>query len=499
MQKARLRKIASASLGAMMAVSALAGCGSSGGSASTSSNAANTEATAASTVSTESSTASVTEAAAAAATEDVKSAYPDLTGKTVTMMAWWSGGEQEAGQAKVDLCEKELGVTIDANYIPYDEYLSKLNTLSAAGQMPDVFALPEGNVYQWASEGQVMDLAPAYKDAGIDLDKTYIPQVLFRQGEHVWGVGYDIASLFLYYNKDLFDAAGVEYPSSDASNPWTWDQYVDAAKKLTKDMNGKTPNDDGFDYDNVATYGTLMPTSWVKFVPLLHTNGTGILNDDGTALGFTSPEGIEVFQSIADLSLKEKCAPTAAIAQSAFSDASTMLMNGQVAMQIDGSWAMSSYVNEGFDIGVAAVPMFKEPGDIAWCCGFCVNPNTKDTEAALAVHRWFTDFSNYIDACDQAGLGLGGLPQSYSVYNSEDYIAKWKKLHSEAMVETAQSVFNESTTVLGDNVTVKNFPQIADDVLVPALDNVWSGDETAETAVNSIKDKASSYVDGFWN
>ena len=75
MQKARLRKIASASLGAMMAVSALAGCGSSGGSASTSSNAANTEATAASTVSTESSTASVTEAAAAAATEDVKSAF----------------------------------------------------------------------------------------------------------------------------------------------------------------------------------------------------------------------------------------------------------------------------------------------------------------------------------------------------------------------------------------------------------------------------------------
>jgi multiple sugar transport system substrate-binding protein len=98
-------------------------------------------------------------------------------------MAWWSGGEQEAGKAKVEACEKELGCTINATYVPYDEYLSKLNTLAAAGQLPDVFALPEGNVFDWGSQGMLMDLAPEYAAAGVDIDSTYVKPSIFRDSD----------------------------------------------------------------------------------------------------------------------------------------------------------------------------------------------------------------------------------------------------------------------------------------------------------------------------
>ena len=61
-----------------------------------------------------------------------------------------------------------------------------------------------------------------------------------------------------------------------------------------------------------------MPTDWVKFIPLLHTNDSGILNEDGTALGISSDAGIEVIQSIADLGNKIHCAPSNAMAKGAF-------------------------------------------------------------------------------------------------------------------------------------------------------------------------------------
>lgn len=423
----------------------------------------------------------------------------DLTGKTISLMAWWDGGEQEAGKAKVEACQNELGCTIDANYIPYDEYLSKLNTLAAANSMPDIFALPEGNVFDWGAQGMLLDLAPVYADAGVDLKGTYITPAIFQNGDNVWAVGYDITTMFLYYNKDMFDAAGIDYPSNDASNPWTWEEYVDAAKKLTTDGAGLTPNDDGFDYNSVVAFGTKMPTTWVSFLPLLHSNGVGILTDDGSDFGFTQPEGIEVFQAIADLAAVEQCAPTAAMAQSAFSDTSTMLMNGQLGMLIDGGWAMSNYVNEGFDVGLAAVPIFDHPADIAWTCGFCVSAETADPNAAVEVHKWFTDFTNYIDACESAGTALGGIPQTYSVYDDDAYMAKWEQLHSPDMVEAANSILNADTTVLGDNVRVKNFPSIADDTLIPQLDKVWYGEMTAEEAMSTMADTCAQWLDGYWN
>ena len=84
----------------------------------------------------------------------------------------------------------------------------------------------------------------------------------------MWGSGCNVATIALYYNKDLLKEAGVEFPTTDADNPWTWTEFVENAKKLTTDGSGKHPGDDGFDTDNVSVYGTMMPTDWVIFTPL---------------------------------------------------------------------------------------------------------------------------------------------------------------------------------------------------------------------------------------
>lgn len=419
----------------------------------------------------------------------------------VTFYSWAADAEQEFEKAIVAQYEEEHpDVDIVENYIPYAEYLSKINTMVAADSLPDIFKLPEGNVFEWGEKGQLLDLKPLYEAAGVDPAEIVIDSTIFSTEDHIWSVGNNTTTMCMYYNKDMLEAAGVEAPSTDAADPWSWDEFVEAAKKITKDASGKGPDDEGFNPDDIITYGTMMPTGWTSFVALLHTNGVGVLNEDGTELAINSEAGIEVLQSIADLGNKIHCAPGQAMAKGAFADTSTMLMNGQVAMVVDGAWALSNYTNEGFDVGVAPLPAFKEAGDMSWTCGTCMNPKAAENEAAFAFYQYFTDFENSITAAVEKGVSLGGMPHSLSVFdggeNEQQWISTYTKVDATQMCEAMKNILTAETTVLGDNVRVKNFPVIMDNTIVPALDNVWLGEITAEEALAEID--LSDAVEGYW-
>ena len=251
----------------------------------------------------ESAAAGGTDAAADAGQADIQ-ADKSSSGKkkTVTFYMWAADAEQEFDKAIVAQYEKEHpDIDIEENYIPYAEYLSKINTMAAAGSMPDIFNLPEGNVFEWGEKGALLDLKPLYDAAGVKPSDVSVDSAIFATDENVWSVGYNVTTMCMYYNKELLEQNGIELPSTDASKPWSWEEFVENAKKITKDANGNGPEDAGFDPDNIMVYGTMMPTDWTKYIALLHTNDAGILNEDGSALSISSDAGIEVIQSIADL------------------------------------------------------------------------------------------------------------------------------------------------------------------------------------------------------
>lgn len=423
-------------------------------------------------------------------------------GKQVVSFYSWAGdSEQEFEKAIISLYEKEHPeVDIEENFIPYAEYLSKINTMVAANSLPDIFKLPEGNVFEWGEKDQLLDLKPLYEASGVSPEDIAIETAMFSTGDHIWSVGNNVTSMYLYYNKEMLEANGVEFPGTDAANPWSWDEFVDAAKKCTRDGNGKCPDDEGFNPDDIITYGTKMPTDWVGFVPLLHTNGVGVLNEEGTELAINSEAGIEVIQAIADLGNKIHCAPVQAMAKGAFADSSTMLMNGQIAMLVDGGWALGNYTNEGIDVGLAPIPAFKEAADISWTCGTCMSKNAAENKAAFEFYQFFTDFANSITAALENDVSLGGLPHTPSVFdggeNEQKWISTFTKVDATKMCEAVKNVLIADTTVLGDNVRVKNYPVIMDNTLVPALDNVWLGEATAEEALSAID--LSEAIDGYW-
>ena len=428
-------------------------------------------------------------------------AFADGEKTKVTFYMWAADAEQEFDRAIVAQYEEEHpDIDIEENYIPYAEYLSKINTMAAAGSMPDIFNLPEGNVFEWGEKGALLDLKPLYDNAGVKPEDVSVDSAIFSTDSQIWSVGYNVTTMCMYYNKDMLTEAGIDLPSTDAASPWSWDEFVENAKKITKDSNGNGPDDEGFDPDSISVYGTMMPTDWVKFVALLHTNGVGILNEAGDALGINTPEGIEVIQAIADLGNTIHCAPSSAMAKGAFSDASAMLMNGQVAMVIDGGWALANYTNEGFDVGVAPMPAFQQAADISWGAGLCMSPNAAENEAAFDFYQYFTNFTNSIDAALNQGVSLGGLPQTLEVFdggeNEQKWISTYSKVDATEMCETFKNILQADTTVLGDNVRVKNFPVIVDNTIVPALDSVWLGETTAEEALTSLD--LSDSIGGYW-
>ncbi|MDR1047182.1 MAG: extracellular solute-binding protein, partial [Treponema sp.] len=280
--------------------------------------------------------------------------------KTITFYTWWADAERAMGEAIVAEFEKaNPNLRVEQNYVAYNDYHSKINTLMASGVPADVFQLNEFLIKEWGSKDVIQDQRPYYLAAGINPEEFSLSSGTFSTGQKLWAISYGVTTIALFYNKNMLRDAGITPPPEDVTKPWTWEQYVAAAKKLTRDANGRTPNDAGFNYDNLIQYGTVMPTSWIYVLPLLYTGNSSVANSAGTALEITSPAGIRIVQSIANLALVDKVAPTVAMTNTnAFSSLPTMLMNGQLGMFIGGTFQFPDFKNEGYDVGIAQIPSF---------------------------------------------------------------------------------------------------------------------------------------------
>lgn len=115
------------------------------------------------------------------------------------------------------------------------EYRERILTSMAAGAPPDVFLLDNIDVPAFADRGVLLDLRPFLGRLGVDLadyDSTVL--AIFRRGDAVYALPKGYTPMVVAYNRDLFDRAGLPYPAAD----WTWDEFLAAAKALTRDTDG---------------------------------------------------------------------------------------------------------------------------------------------------------------------------------------------------------------------------------------------------------------------
>lgn len=368
--------------------------------------------------------------------------------------------------------------------IPYPEYHSKLNTLIAAGECPDLFYITEMEAVDWGQKGISMDLKPLYAEKGIDMESYYIPSSLWGADGKIYGLSYGMVNIVTFFNKELFDEQGVPYPSQDGLNPIQWDDFVKLAKRMTIDGNGKHADEEGFDPNNIVTYGVRgLSADGIALMALAHSNGGSFFTEDGMDLALDTPESLEVLQAVADLSLVDHASPLAAMA-SALPGRIQMLKDKQVAMLIDGSYRFPSFAAEGMaDVGVAPMPYFKTPTTSSWASCTEISATTKHPKEAFEFFEWFAN------PAKNPGNIKSNYPNVAAYYTDPTLREEWFKLAGfEGDLQTIiPSTMDPKVAITPEACYIKNASLMLNENIMPTLDKLWLGELDAKATVEEIR------------
>ena len=163
--------------------------------------------------------------------------------KTLTV-AIWDNGQKAGLQEIMDEFTKETGIKTELQVVEWSSYWTLLEAGASGGDMPDVFWMHSNEAVRYMSNDMLLDLTDKIADSS-EIDPANYPEDiwgLYTYDDKYYAVPKDVDTIALWYNKTLFDEAGLEYPTAD----WTWDDVTEAAKKLTKD--------DGSQYGLVLQY-----------------------------------------------------------------------------------------------------------------------------------------------------------------------------------------------------------------------------------------------------
>jgi len=290
-------------------------------------------------------------------------------------------------------------ISIEIKKIPakgWPEYYQKVVTQMAAGKGPDIGRIAESHLPQLISNEHVVDITK-YLDS---LDMSLYFEASFNNSaysdEKYFGVPSGIYYMLMYYNKDLFDAAGLSYPSSDWSNPISFEETREISKKLTT---GEGANKK-FGFSAGPYMGFMGMYS-------MSNDGQNVFYEDGTcALGST--ETREVYKWFDSMLKTDYSMPRPT--DTKIMGAMDMFKAGRVGMIVDGTWWHSSIKNDikDFKVGIAAVPAGKGTAySSMFVDSFIMFAGTKHEEEAWEAIKAIISKDGF-DAL--AATGVGGLP-----------------------------------------------------------------------------------------
>jgi len=262
----------------------------------------------------------------------------------ITYSIWGDPAELSNQQALVDAFMAEHpDITVDVRVSDWDAYWTALQTSMAGGDAPDVFAMDGPLFPDYQSRGVLLDLAPYIERDGFDvsaLADAGVAHFTTADGGQ-YGLPRDLNVVALYYNKAMFDAAGIPYPDES----WDWDKLVEVGKQLTLDADGNgQPEQWGF-----YTETTDMENYWSE---LVWQAGGDIVSEDRTQTLLGSEEAVTGLQFLQDLIWTHKIMPPADITLQ-LGDA---FEQGVAAMESNGSWLVPTHLAAGIDLGIAPLP-----------------------------------------------------------------------------------------------------------------------------------------------
>lgn len=297
-----------------------------------------------------------------------------------------SGGNEETLQKMYEAFHEEYpNITVEIETIAYNDYFTQLQTRVSGGTAPDCYELNIENFAAYANKGALAEIT------GVDfsgLDETSLNA--FNVDGKQYGLPGKFSNVVLFYNKDLFDQAKIDYPTAD----WTQDDLQKAAEAI------RALGDD--------IYGYYQPLTYNEFYKVVAQFGGSLLNADKTEFTINAPENVAAAQMMADRILVSNVQPNE-VQMGGIGDWD-LFMSGRLGMMPTGIWAFNTFA-EGckFDWDIAVEPGMKQKATHFFSDACVINNASDKKEAAATWITWLTSSDKAAAIRIEAGWDLPAI------------------------------------------------------------------------------------------
>ncbi|MDR1971044.1 MAG: sugar ABC transporter substrate-binding protein [Treponema sp.] len=295
---------------------------------------------------------------------------------------------------------KNSGIKVVQHIIANDDYDDKIKVLTAgtSGEMDALWIRTPAQTQQYITNNALVDLTPFAAESGLNL--APIRESSLKGAADSSGKFYGLPTTgscwMIFYNKDLFDARGLDYPIN-----LTWDQYLDLAKELTYTEGGK------------KYWGGLCPP-WT-------------MNLGASAAGeyLTAPEPMPLTRRYAQvlhrMYVDDKSHPGIAEMSVGTFDITSVFQAGSTYMMIMGDWSFT--METPFTFGVAPLPVFPEAqkeASVGQASYYCIPRNSRHQKEAY----------QFIEFCTTSAEGTSVYARYKNVpsYSTAEASAEYRKL-----------------------------------------------------------------------
>lgn len=315
-------------------------------------------------------------------------------------------GTQEipAWQGMVDAFNKQSPtIKVKLERLPggWNEFTQKMMVRVAGGVPSDIGRMGPLFIAGFEKVGALVDLMPFIEEEEFDLTQYWESAInAYKKGGHMYGFPAGIYTQAAFYNKSMFDEAGLPYPSTDwKDDTWNLSKMVEYAEKLTK---GEGPT------KQFGMYIEIRPerSTWY-----LWNNGADFINEEKTKSTVTEPAAIEALQLIQDLIWKYEVATTPVNYK--VLGMLDLFMTGRVGMFQSGQWMLPGLAEiKDFKWGVAPYPAGKAGrSTMIWADSYTIFEGAKHPKEAWEVIKFFSGEGGNV----LAKYGIMGTPVSKSV------------------------------------------------------------------------------------
>lgn len=364
-----------------------------------------------------------------------------------------SGGNEETLQAMYEAFQKEYpNITVDIETVAYADYFTQMQTRVAGGTAPDCYELNIENFAAYSSKGVLAEIT------GVDtsgFNQTALRA--FNVDGKQYGVPGCFSNVVLIYNKDLFDQAGIGYPTND----WTWDDAQAAAEKI------RALGDD--------IYGIYAPITYNEFFKVAAQFGGSLLNKDKTKFTINSAENIAAANMMVDRVMKSNVQPTEK--QMGGLGDWDLFESGRLGMITTGIWAFNTFKDAcNFQWDICVEPGETQKATHFFSNAYVVNVDSDKQEAASIWINWLASSAASAEIRIDRGWDLPAI-------SDQTVLSKYLELTPPA---NRQAVF-DSLNYLVTPPIIEEY-SLMSDTITQHLAAAASGSITAEEALNQAQE-----------